>query len=800
MRVSFEWLSEYLKIDIPVTELAERMTMAGIAVEAIEDQAAPYQGMVVAKILSLKKHEQADNLQVAAVEIGPGEVKQIITAAKNVAESDLIPLALPGTVLPDGKKIEVVSLKGVVSEGMMCSGVELGLEKEAAGIWKFGTDFNPGTPVAQALGATDRVLVLELTANRSDCLGMIGVAREVAAILGLDLKLPPITLQEAGPDINQLAGLQVEDADLCPRYAARVVSNIKIGPAPEWMQRRLKAAGVRPINNIVDITNYVMLEHNQPLHAFDLDRIAAGKVVVRRAKPGERLVTLDNVERSLDANNLLIADPQGSLCVAGVMGGATSEVTEGTTNLLLEAAYFNPLSIRRTAKALEMKTEASLRFERGINPNGTLEALNRAVQLIESFGVGTVARGYLDFYPQPVAPVRISTSSAAINGLLGTELSGTEIRGYLDRVNLKSQGNETEFTVEVPTYRGDITCMADLAEEVARLYGYNRIPVTIPVVKGLGVRSQLQRLQFDLRRLLQGNGISEVITYSLYAKETAANLGVAADSSLSSTVDLMVPLSEDQAVMRTNLVDGILKAMAFNAKRRQQDLAVYEIGRVYRPRPGAILPDEPLHLVIGLMGRQADLGWNQAKTEADFYDLKGLMELIAAKFRLPELRWERAKTAFLHPGQSAEVYCGDHQIGFLGQIHPRVLDRYELSKNVLVLEMDLTVIDSLRQPEQTFSALPKFPALERDLALVLPQAISANSIIGKIKEIGGDLVETVTLFDVYQGEQVAQGQRSLAFSLVYRSKERTLNDNEVNQLQATILQQLHQEYGAAVRV
>ncbi|MGE5583453.1 MAG: phenylalanine--tRNA ligase subunit beta [Bacillota bacterium] len=801
MRVSFEWLSDLINLDIPVEELAEKMTMAGIAVEDIEDQAAKYKGIVTAMITAIEKHPQADNLLVTKADAGKYGVKTVITAAKNLKAGDFVPLALPGSILPNGKAIGEVNFKGVPSQGMLCSGAELGLEKESSGIWVFEKGpLQPGLPVAEVLGETDKVLVLELTANRSDCLGMIGVAREVAAILNKKFTPKTVILKEEGPPVEKLAQVEIADQDLCPRYAARVAGEVKIGPSPGWMQRRLKAAGVRPINNIVDITNYVMLEYNQPLHAFDLDHIASNHIIVRRAASGEKLVTLDEVTRSFTPENLLIADPQGGLCVAGVMGGCTSEVTEKTVNLLLEAAYFNPASIRKTAKQLGMKTEASMRFERGIDPNGVIQALNRAAQLVEELGAGKVARGYLDQYPRPMAPLTVWTSAGRINRWLGTDLSVSQIKEYLERVTMTVKAEGDELQVTVPTYRQDVTHMADLAEEVARLYGYNNIPTTIPESKQVGELTPFQKMQQKCRQLLQGIGISEVMTYSLNAKSANSRLGIEASDSLAGTVDLMVPLSEEQAVMRTNLVHHLLEVMAFNTKRRQSDLAIYEIARVYWPKAGSLLPEEPLHLGVGLLGKIREIGWNQSRDEADFYDIKGVAELVFEKFRLPEFNLKPSSKPFLHPGQSADIFVNNLLVGFCGQAHPNVQNQYELSAKAFILELDLTALQGLINAEAvSFEPLPKYPAVQRDLALVVPLSITAQSIIARIKEISGDLVERVDLFDVYQGEQVGREQRSLAFSISYRSKERTLSDTEVNQLQEKLLEQLHREYGAVIR-
>ncbi len=799
MRVSYEWLREYLKIDLSIEELAEKMTMSGIAVEEIEDMAAPYRNMVVAKVISLEKHPQADNLLITQLDIGGFGKKQVITAAKNLKPGDLVPLALAGAVLPDGKNISDLNFKGILSEGMMCSGTELGLEKESAGIWVFNDPILPGTTVAEALGSTDQVLILELTANRSDCLGMINVAREIAAILDTTFKLAEPALKEDGPSIEELVEIKIKDPDLCPRYAARVAVGLKINPSPEWMQRRLKAAGVRPINNIVDITNYVMLEYNQPLHAFDLDQILNRQVIIRRAQNGEKLTTLDGIERQFTPDSLLITDSNGGLCVAGVMGGESSEVTGKTVNLLLEAAYFDPGSIRKTSKSLGMRTEASLRFERGIDPNNTLNALNRAAQLIEMLGCGKVARGFRDEYPNRIAPVTINTDSGRINSWLGTDLTREQISRYLTRVCFEvNTTGDNQMEVKVPTYRRDVTHMADLAEEVARLHGYGQIKMTIPESQQLGERTSFQKLQLDCRRTLQGAGISEIMTYSFYSKAVPEQLALNQSDPLRKMVELMMPLSEEQAVMRTGLAHGLLATIAFNANRRQTDLAFYEIGRVYLPSEN-ILPDEPLYLGVGLTGRKNEMSWNQARDEYDYYDLKGILELIWERFKLPQPQYIRSSRPYLHPGQGAEVLLEGKNIGYLGQAHPEVLKRYDLAKEVYLMELNLTALAERINAEITFEPLPKFPAVQRDLALVLPQTVNADRIIAMIKEISGNLAERVELFDVYQGGQIGPDQRSMAFSITYRSKERTLNDSEVNELQTKLLQKLNAEFGAAVR-
>ncbi len=801
MRVSLEWLQEYVAIDnLTAAELAEKLTMAGIPVEFIEDQAQQYHQMVVGKINEIKKHPQADNLLVLKMDLGEKTDRQIITAAQNVAVGNLIPVALPGAVLPDGQVINEVSFKGAISQGMLCSAVELGLAKEAAGVWHFEAQVAPGTSVAAALGATDQILILELTPNRGDCLGMLGVAREVAALLETEVKYPELVLKEEGAPVQNLAAVEIQAPELCARYAARVVTEVVLAPSPRWLQRCLIAAGVRPINNMVDITNYVMLEYNQPLHAFDLERIAKGQIKVRRAQAGEKLVTLDDLERDLQEESLVIADPEAALCVAGVMGGASSEVTAATKEILLEAACFNPVSIRKTAKQLGMRTESSYRFERRIDPQGVINALNRAVHLIEELGVGKVAKGYVEHYPESVAARVITTTTTKINAWLGTKLPVEVIKGYLERLNFSVAGTGAEeLLVTVPTYRPDILHMADLAEEVARLHGYHQIPATFPVSKQTGQRTPKQQNIFDCRKFFKGIGLSEIITYSFYGQDVGSKLHLAAKDPLKEGISLLFPLTEEQSVMRTNLVFHLLETLAFNDKRRETNLRVFEIANVYFPQPEAQLANEELHLGIALMGQREEPSWNSSREAVDFYDLKGILECFFQKYRLPQFTLKPAPQPFLHPGQSATIWIGEKQVGFLGQVHPNVQKEFEITRQAFVMELHVGELFDLVNERESFKSLPRFPMINRDLALVVAKEVTAARIMADIQEKAGELLEKVALFDVYEGDQVPAGMRSLAFSLTYRSAERTLNDQEVNELQAELLKKLNAAYGASIR-
>lgn len=799
MRVSYNWLREYVPLELSPTELAEKLTMAGIAVEEVEDFGAAYRNLRVGQILEIKAHPRADNLLICRVRLSDGEV-MVITAAKNLKPGDKVPVILPGQRLPNGKLIQETEFRGVLSQGMLCSEEELGLARESEGIMVLEKDTALDSDLAKLLGFDDMVLVLELTPNRADCYGMLGVAREAAAISGQKVKYPDLTLTEEEVSIEDCISVVVEDPELCPRYAGRVFFDVKVGESPRWLKTRLLAAGMRPINNVVDLTNYVMLELNQPLHAFDLDRLKENQIVVRRAKKGEVITTLDGVERVLDDENLLIADAEQGQCIAGVMGGCISEVSPDTRRVFLEAAHFSAVSIRRTSQKFALRSEAALRFGKGIDPAGVVTALDRTAHLLLKLGIGKVASGVIDYNPNPVKPRKVRFRPERINALLGTELSPEYIRETLNRLTFTIEEEDGQPKVKVPSYRPDIENEADLAEEVARIYGYNRIPTTYPAAESVGILTPRQRFEARVKETLQGFGLTEVMTYSFHGRKVFDRLNLPQNHMLRNAVEMKAPLSEEGSLMRTTLLAGTLETLSYNAKRNREDLYLYELARVYRPTGKDTLPDEPLYLAGALMGRAYERGWNQPARAVDFYDGKGMIEALLRDLQVSEGRFVKGSHPTLHPGRTAVLEINGKAAGVVGEVHPQVRKEYDLAAPAVLFELNMeTLWSATNRSIITVRPLPKFPPVLRDLAVVLREEIPVAEILKLFREVGGEWLETVELFDVYQGEKIPAGLRSLAFSLTFRLEERTLQDEEVNTKMNTIIEELERRFDASIR-
>ncbi|MGE5550204.1 MAG: phenylalanine--tRNA ligase subunit beta [Bacteroidota bacterium] len=800
MRVPLSWLHDYVDYDLAPEALAEKLTMVGLAVEAVEDLGAPVKDVVVGRIIDLKPHPSAARLLVAEADWGHGP-RTLVTGAKNLKPGDLVPVAPENTVLPGGKTITAAEFAGVVSRGMLCSAAELGLEKQSDGILVLEEAWPLGMPIAKAIGLDETVLEIELTPNRADCLGLLNVAREVAAITGGRLRPPASAPRADGPAVSSLARVEVLAPALCPRYGGKVFLEVRIAPSPAWMQRRLRAAGIRPINNLVDITNFVMLELNQPLHAFDLDRLREGRLLIRQAEAGETLRTLDETERRLEAGMLVIADPDGPVALAGVMGGAGSEVTPETTRVFLEGACFDRVSIRRTAKALAMRTEASLRFERGVDPAGVPFALDRAAALVEELGAGRVASGTIDIASGSWAPRVIVSKPERINGLLGTDLSVEEISGYLNRLGFATAAAEAGgLAVTVPTHRQDVEGPADLAEEVARLHGYDRIPPTYPASSQVGRRTPAQDFALRARRLLRGLGQTEVVTYSFCSPKHFDRLRLAEEDACRGALRILSPLSEEWAVMRTTLFGGILDTIAGNTRRGVNDVQIFELAHVYLPVEGEELPREPLTLAGGLTGSMQPRGWAEKPRAVDFYDLKGLMEAFLEGMGLSGVSFIAARHPSLHPGRSAALSGPDGKtIGYLGEAHPRVAAAFDLRGQVYLYELNLDALSNLVRNEWLAESPPRFPAIARDLALVVRAETPLAELEQAIVEHGGDLLASVELFDVYTGSQVQAGGKSMAFTLTFRAADRTLTDAEVNVVMAGIMRGLEERFGVSLR-
>lgn len=801
MRVSFEWLKDYVDIDVSPEELAEKLTMAGLSVEGLEYVGDDIDKVVVGVIRELKQHPNADKLLVAEVEVGEGKKLTLISGAPNQKEGAKVAVALPGAVLPGGVKIEEVEFRGITSQGMLCSEEELGLADHSAGIMILPSDAPLGQDIRDYLGLRDVILEVELTANRPDCYSMLGVAREVAAILGKKVKYPAIDYPEEDKATTDVLKVEVVDEDLCPRYMAKVLTDVTVGESPLWLKKRLIAAGMRPINNVVDITNYVLLEQNQPLHAFDYDKLTGGSLIIRRADSGEELMTLDDQNRSLNDEMLVIADTKKPVCLAGVMGGANSEVDQNTRTIALESAWFNPVSIRRTGRNLGLRSEASARFERGINPANVPVALDRAAQLMVELCGAKALKGAVDIYSNPEPEVVIDLDLDYVNGLLGTDLSAErveEVLTVLPEFELTPQG-AGKWRVKVPAYRRDISVQADLVEEVARLIGYDSIPATLPAApEVVGLLSPAQQKVEKIRDVLVGAGLSEISTYSLDNERRYRRLNL--DELLENKVDLVVPLSEDHRFMRTSLLPSILETLSFNYNRGHRDLSLFELGRTYVFQDDEELPVQDQHLALALMGRRDEESWYSQGREVDFYDLKGLVELVFEELGLTGVRYEPGgDTAPYHPGRNAAVYWQDQLVGRFGELHPEIAKDFDFAVPVLVGELNVEKLVQAQKPAVSFRPLPKFPASRKDIAVVVSEEVPAAAVQDKIRELAGEFLEDLKLFDYFTGPQIGEGKKSLAFSMLIRHPGRTLTDQEIASVIGRVAEGLKTSLGAVLR-
>lgn len=815
MKVSYQWLSQYVDArGNTAAELAEKLTRSGIEVDIVENRNKGVEKVVVGFVKSREKHPDADKLSVCIVDAGQGEDLQIVCGAKNVAAGQKVPVALIGAKLPDGLAIKRSKLRGVESQGMICSAKELGLNDKLLpkeiqeGILVLPEDTEVGVSILDVLALNDEVMDLDLTPNRSDCLSMLGAAYEIGAILGREVKVPDA---EAGLRENS-GGVKAEDKisveisakELCSHYAARLIEGVRIGKSPLWLQNRLMAAGIRPINNIVDITNYVMLEFGQPLHAFDADKLANGHIDVRMAREGEKLVTLDDVERMLEPHMLLITDGTKPVAIAGVMGGANSEVTEGTTRILLESAKFDGGSVRKTSRQLGLRSEASLRFEKEVNPEAVIPALNRAAALIAELAGGQVAAGVVEAVTGEHRPVQIEISIGRINSYLGTELSAEEVKAIFGRLNFTVESlNQDGLLVHVPSRRGDITRAVDLIEEVARLHGYDNIPTTLMnVVTTPGALTREQSVRRVVRTLLTNSGLHEAITYSFTHPEQIHSFP--GSHGETKPVALAMPMSEERSVLRTSLVPHLLDAAAYNHNRNINDVAVFEIGRVFLTGEETLsrLPEEKLMLAILLTGKRSEVHWTGKPAEVDFYDLKGIFEGLVQYLGIEGIRYVAAGPEGFHPGRCAQAEVerdGARKIiGTLGQLHPALQQQKDLA-DTYVLEVEMDALSELAGERFTYDPLPRYPAITRDMALVVDRSVAVGDLLDKAKETAGSLLESIQVFDIYTGERLGSDKKSVAISLVYRTSERTLTDDEVSELHGRVVAELESTFAAVLR-
>ncbi len=800
MNTPISWLKAYVPdLDVPVQDFVDAITLSGSHVESYEEKDKNLENIVVGRILEIKQHPDADKLVVCQVDIGADAPIQIVTGASNMKEGDLVPTVLDGGrvagghdggPLPEnGIKIKKGKLRGVASYGMMCSIEELGASRDLYpeapedGLYIFpaDSDVKPGDDAAAALGLRDSVVEYEITSNRVDCFSIIGMAREAAATYGLPFCPPVVPDTVKGGEVEHYATVEVEAEDLCPRYCARVVRNLKIGPSPKWMRERLAAQGIRSINNLVDITNYVMEEYGQPMHAFDLDTIADHKIVVRRGKDGEKFVTLDGQERTLDSDVLMICDGEKEIGIAGIMGGENSMVTDHISTLLFEAACFDGTNIRLSSKRIGLRTDASAKFEKGLDPNLALQAVNRACQLIEELGCGEVVEGVIDIYPNPVEPWELPFEPAKMNRLLGMEVPEDLMLDYFDRLGLTY--NKERNMLTIPTYRQDLHCMADLAEEVARLYGYDKLPATLPCGEATVGKKQFHMLVEDVvRNVAENNGFSGGMTYSFESPKVYDKLLIPEDSVLRKAIVISNPLGEDFSIMRTISLNGIITSLSTNYNRPNKDARLYEIGNIYLPKalPLTELPEERKILTLGMYG------------EGDFFALKGVLEEMFLKLGISQSFTcdPNGGYPFLHPGRQAAVKDGDTVIGYLGQLHPQVIDNYDMKGAAYVAVIDLPKLTERAVFDRKYEGIAKFPASTRDLSMVIDKNIFVGQVEAVIKKYGGKLLESYQLFDVYEGEQVGKGKKSVAYTMTFRAKDRNLEADEVNTATGKIIEGL----------
>lgn len=796
MNLSMKWLSDYVTLDTTVKEFCAAMTMSGSKVEVATEEGSEIKNVVVGKLLSVVPHENSDHLVVCQVDVGQEQPIQIVTGAPNVKAGDIVPVALCGAELPNGVKIKKGKLRGVESNGMLCSLGELGLTVHdfpyaiADGIFLIQEDCQIGQDIHEAIGLNDTSVEFEITSNRPDCLSVTGLAREAAATYHVPLNLKKPTFQGIDGNIQDELQVEIQNKEKCPRYAAGIVKNVKIAPSPRWMRERLRASGVRPINNLVDITNYVMLEYGQPMHAFDLRYVKDGKIVVRNAAEGETITTLDGVTRTLSPEMLVIADAEKPIAVAGVMGGEYSGIMEDTNTVVFESAYFEPVQVRRTAKKLGMRTDASARYEKGLDPEGCLRTLERAFELVELLGAGEPVRTHIDLDYNEKQRNRIPFDPDWINKFLGTDISREEMCDTMKMLEIEVDG---DICIS-PSFRIDLERPADLAEEVARIYGYNNIPST--VIKGVANASLTPKQKF--RRTLENAtvavGCYGILTYSFISPKYFDKIALPADSSLRKTVVISNPLGEDTSVMRTTTLPSMLETLSLNYKNRNAAVALYEIGKEYLPTAPDKLPEEPDRLTIGMYG-----------DDADFFTLKGMVETILETAGLHDCTYKACSTdapfdeiCALHPGRSAVIYAGETPIGYLGEVHPTVQKNYEIGTRTYVAKLLIDEMQPLAQTEITYQPLPKFPAITRDLSLVCADEVPVGDLQAAMKNAVGSILEQITLFDVYKGEQIAAGMKSVSFSIRMRSHEGTLTDEQADAAMKRVLKAL-KEHGATLR-
>ncbi|MBP7111085.1 MAG: phenylalanine--tRNA ligase subunit beta [Firmicutes bacterium] len=809
MRVPLRWLKDYVELTVGAHELAELLTMTGTKVESVTKTAELLSGIISAKVLDIRPMGDDGRLRLAKLWT-PQYSYTVVTAAGNVKAGDMVPLAAPGAVLADGKKIGVAEFSGVKSEGMMCSSMELGISDDAEGILILSDSCMPGLDLVSVLELQDEVLELEITPNRPDCLGILGVAREVSAITRTPMNFPALEHPSKGQDASLITSAEVLDGDLCPRYALKVFSDVRVGPSPIWMQTRLKAAGIRPISNIVDVTNYVMIDINQPLHAFDYDKLEGGRIIVRRALKGESITTLDGQERPVEEGMLLICDAKKPVAVAGVMGGAESEIGDGTKRVLLESANFQRQSVWRTSKSLKLRTESSSRFEKGLDIQTVPMALNRSSNLLAYMGAASVHPGIVDVNPNPWSGREIRTTRAWISKTLGTDL-GRKIDNYLELIGLDVDAEEQGdgIAVGIPSWRADLSEPIDLAEEVARLHGYNNLESKVPANPKPSVWTDEQQGERRIKDTMCALGFHETMTYSMVPCDDPLKMLMRSDDPAFKPIVVSNPLSEDQSSMRSIVLPSLLRVASTNLRRGAKEIRLFEVAKVYL-MPGGGLPKgelprgampavEKKAIACVMAGSSASKSWYGKETPVDFYDIKGVIESAFGYLGVEDYDIAASDAEYLRPGRRADVKIAGKKCGSFGQLHPDVAANFDLPENCYGFEMEFTPLQQAIRKEMKFAGIPKHPPTDRDIAMIVAKHVEAKSIEAAIRGIAGNLAEEITIFDIYEGGNIPEGMKSVAFTVKYRDVEKTLTSDEVNGIHEKVREGLAIKLGAVLR-
>ena len=801
MKVSLNWIKDYVEIRMELKDLINLLTMAGLEVEGAISVGEGFEKVVVAEIQSIRRHPNADRLSLVEAKTDR-ETFSIVCGATNIKEGQKAPLALVGSRLPNGVEIKRSKIRGVTSDGMLCSETELGLGRDASGIMILPASVPLGVELGEALGLKDTVLDISITPNRPDCLCVIGVAREIAALTHQRVKYPRPTLTNRGEEIHQKTSVTILDQDLCPRYVARMIEEVKIGPTPAWMSNRLETVGIRSINNVVDVTNYVMMEYGQPLHAFDFEFLEGGRIVVRRAEEGEEFITLDGVKRTLDEEMLMICDAAKPVAIAGVMGGLNSEIKEDTKRVLLESAYFDPAGNRRTSKKLGLETEAAYRFGRGIDYGGCLVVANRASQLIRELAGGRIVEGVVDTYPAPINPSPIRFSVKKVHQILGTEVPAERVRNYLEDLELEVlEGGGDVLVVTPPSFRGDLEREVDLVEEVARLNGYEKIPLTLPQ----GPPSSEERSkEFVVERkvidTLIYQGYHEAITYSFTSPAFWDRIGLSSDDPRRRHLRILNPLTEDFSVMRTTLIPGLMETACYNVSKKILNLKLFELKKVFIPQEGERLPKEVKFLAGLAMGLDTDPHWAVSPRTVDFYDIKGCVEGLLENLQIKGATFSKVDDVpYLHPGKASKVVLDHEILGILGEAHPQVVGHYEVQGPLYLFEMDFSKMVKWAGEGRRFQPLPRFPAVYRDLSAVVDKDLEVSRVVETIRTFDQPFVEGVTVFDIYQGPPIPGGKKGVSYRIRYQANDRTLTDEEVNRYHENLLSGLREVFRLDLR-